>query len=430
MGRLLRLASHSVAEVMGRARAHAITKPVNTAQPLVGGQATPAPTITALSRDYTYDPIGQLIAIGQNTHQFAGLNAQPPKTTRYHYDAAHRLVAAQYTDGQIQTWQFDPAGNRLPEAPPAAPATAYYSPGGNGTSGTKGDTWLTRTAPATPAAAQHRYWPDNRIHQATSEVNGQKQTQAIEYDAWGNIRRIHTTSGPSKGQTLDLLYDGLHQLRASQLFEPDAVEPGASTLANRLQGTAQSAGKTTTTYYDYDPLGRRISKTVVEQTPEKTRSIQTRSWFGWDGDRLVTTETHSATQTKATSTVYEPQSFVPLLRFEIDVSNKAKAHPSKPEVLHYHCNHIGTPEALIDQSGQIVWQAELDPWGNTRSEYNPRNIQQPIRMQGQQLDLETGLHYNRFRYYDPGSGRYVTQDPIRLKGGANFYSYAKPLLLS
>jgi RHS repeat-associated protein len=139
---------------------------------------------------------------------------------------------------------------------------------------------------------------------------------------------------------------------------------------------------------------------------------------------LVTTETHSATQTKATSTVYEPQSFVPLLRFEIDVSNKAKAHPSKPEVLHYHCNHIGTPQALIDQSGKIVWQAELDPWGNTRSEYNPRNIQQPIRMQGQQWDEETGLHYNRFRYYDPSLGQYVTQDPIGILGGVNLSAYA------
>ncbi len=44
-------------------------------------------------------------------------------------------------------------------------------------------------------------------------------------------------------------------------------------------------------------------------------------------------------------------------------------------------------------------------------------------MQGQQLDLETGLHYNRFRYYDPGSGRYVTQDPIGLGGGLNKFLY-------
>jgi RHS repeat-associated protein len=424
MGRLLRMSSHSVAEVMGRARAHAITKPVNTLEPLVGGQPTVAtPTITALSRDYTYDPVGQLIAIVQNTWQFLGVNAPPPKTTRYQYDAAHRLVAAQYTDGQIQTWQFDPAGNRLPETPPAAHPTVHYSPDSSGN--TSGDSWLTRAAPATPPAAQHRYWPDNRVHQASSEVNGQKQNQTIEYDAWGNIRRMHTTSGPNKGQSLDLLYDGLHQLRASQLFEPDAVVPGTSTMANPLQGDTRREGKTTTTFYDYDPLGRRISKTVVDQTPGQARKIKARSWFGWDGDRLVTTETNTATERKAISTVYEPQSFVPLLRFEIDVSKKAKAAASKPEVLHYHCNHIGTPEALIDRRGQIVWQAEFDPWGNLRNEYNPRQLNQPIRMQGQQVDSESGLFYNRYRYYSPSTGRYFSQDPIGLRGGENLYSFAK-----
>jgi RHS repeat-associated protein len=65
----------------------------------------------------------------------------------------------------------------------------------------------------------------------------------------------------------------------------------------------------------------------------------------------------------------------------------------------------------------------LDPWGNTRSEYNPRNIQQPIRMQGQQWDEETGLFYNRYRYYQPLTGGYITKDPIGLNGGLNAYQY-------
>ncbi|MFA0978944.1 RHS repeat-associated core domain-containing protein, partial [Pseudomonas ficuserectae] len=44
--------------------------------------------------------------------------------------------------------------------------------------------------------------------------------------------------------------------------------------------------------------------------------------------------------------------------------------------------------------------------------------------QGQYFDVETGLHYNTFRYYDPEIGRFITQDPIGLLGGDNLYIYA------
>ncbi|WP_240326576.1 RHS repeat-associated core domain-containing protein, partial [Pseudomonas syringae] len=46
------------------------------------------------------------------------------------------------------------------------------------------------------------------------------------------------------------------------------------------------------------------------------------------------------------------------------------------------------------------------------------------RFQGQYFDVETGLHYNTFRYYDPEIGRFITQDPIGLSGGDNLYQYA------
>ncbi|HCL5079572.1 TPA: RHS repeat-associated core domain-containing protein, partial [Salmonella enterica] len=45
------------------------------------------------------------------------------------------------------------------------------------------------------------------------------------------------------------------------------------------------------------------------------------------------------------------------------------------------------------------------------------------RLPGQQYDEESGLHYNRHRYYSPGQGRYITQDPIGLMGGWNLYLY-------
>ncbi len=51
-------------------------------------------------------------------------------------------------------------------------------------------------------------------------------------------------------------------------------------------------------------------------------------------------------------------------------------------------------------------------------------LEQPFRFRGQQFDEETGLHYNRFRYYDPQIGRFVSQDPIGLVGGINLFQYA------
>jgi RHS repeat-associated protein len=51
-------------------------------------------------------------------------------------------------------------------------------------------------------------------------------------------------------------------------------------------------------------------------------------------------------------------------------------------------------------------------------------LEQNLRMQGQYLDRETGLHYNTFRFYDPDLGAFTTPDPIGLNGGFNLYSYA------
>ncbi|EKT7570218.1 RHS repeat protein, partial [Salmonella enterica] len=89
----------------------------------------------------------------------------------------------------------------------------------------------------------------------------------------------------------------------------------------------------------------------------------------------------------------------------------------------YHCDHRGLPLALVTHDGKIEWAAEYDAWGNVLRENNPHNMKQFIRLPGQQCDEETGLYYNRHRYYDPLQGRYITQDPIGGAGGWNLYQY-------
>jgi len=114
--------------------------------------------------------------------------------------------------------------------------------------------------------------------------------------------------------------------------------------------------------------------------------------------------------------------------------------------LYYHTDHLGTPRELTDAEGNLVWAATYKAWGSVQNiEYPPilRTAQrgntlaeewvtpypherpvQNLRFQGQYFDEGTGLHYNRFRYYDPECGRFISQDPIGLFGGENFYQYA------
>nr|WP_256574525.1 MULTISPECIES: RHS repeat-associated core domain-containing protein [unclassified Pseudomonas] len=65
-----------------------------------------------------------------------------------------------------------------------------------------------------------------------------------------------------------------------------------------------------------------------------------------------------------------------------------------------------------------MWSAKYRAYGNLAA-LDVSEIDNPLRFQGQYFDAETGLHYNRHRYYNPGTGRFLTPDPIKLAGGLN-----------
>ena len=94
----------------------------------------------------------------------------------------------------------------------------------------------------------------------------------------------------------------------------------------------------------------------------------------------------------------------------------------------YQCDHLGTPQELTDSQGRFAWTSVSKAWGRVteqRSDWaRQHGVRNPIRFQGQYHDHETGLHYNRYRYYDPEVGRFISQDPIGLAGGLNVYQYA------
>ncbi len=123
--------------------------------------------------------------------------------------------------------------------------------------------------------------------------------------------------------------------------------------------------------------------------------------------------------------IYEDDSFAPLAQISLrkgDTEHDVQAY-------WYHNDVSGMPRELTGAGGESAWRAEYRAWGNTlRVEHIATRIgelvYQPLRYQGQYFDNETGLHYNRFRYYDPDAGRIISQDPPGLAGGINLYQYA------
>jgi RHS repeat-associated protein len=81
---------------------------------------------------------------------------------------------------------------------------------------------------------------------------------------------------------------------------------------------------------------------------------------------------------------------------------------------------------MYREDGEAVWTCELNSYGRVRNFQGESKTMCPFRYQGQYEDAETGLYYNRFRYYSPEEGMYLSQDPIGLAGGnPTLYGYVK-----
>ncbi|CAB5617079.1 Cell wall-associated polypeptide CWBP200 [Pseudomonas putida] len=214
---------------------------------------------------------------------------------------------------------------------------------------------------------------DNRIKQW--------RDQEYRYDPWGNL--IEKRSGHSKLQTF--AYDCENRLVR------------AETLVN---GKLESRGE-----YRYDSLGRRVAKQAeINGQVEQKR-------FLWQGLRMLREETPG----QSILYVYEPGSYAPLARVDQTEGEEQKLY-------YFHTDQIGTPLELTDSDGKIVWQATYRSWGSVE-QVAVSEVDQSLRFQGQYFDSETGLHYNTYRYYAPDVGRFMSPDPIGLRGGFNLFRY-------
>lgn len=285
-------------------------------------------------------------------------------STQYAYDAAGNLTHRKDSQYGLDQFRYDPLGQIVEHIDPQGKLKKFFQdPAGDRlTTGVKRDgTW------------RREGWCEG-VH--------------YRFDAAGNLieRRDERQLDGEEPKTLALAWDANQRLvwsRRRATFgdaEPDEGE----------------------TVYGYDPMGRRVFK--------RTGSDEVR--FGWDGDALVAEraiDQEPGTRSRR-EYLYYPHSFVPLAVVDGEVSYR------------FHNDPNGCPIRVTRGDGRVVWAARQEAWGEARALVD--DLANSIRLQGQYEDRETGLHYNRHRYFDPLAGQFVTQDPLGMGAGPHPYQYA------
>lgn len=324
----------------------------------------------------------------------------------YQYDKTGELTAIKDTRRGNIAYKYDPVGRLLEASSKLGKETFNFDPASNIIDRYNGD----KTQNHQHKAEEHDYGYNRLVNNVVKEYLDQQ----YQYDAYGQLIRQKSSQGD-----LNLEWDVYGRMIKSR----------------NSQYTAE---------YRYDALGRRIQKRSKHHHTGDEHNII----YGWDGDTLAYESTEQATK----HYIYEKDSFVPMLQavyqspIELhqtpDWSDKPYSVHRDPlwkttkqskgfdDVWFYHCDHLGTPQEMSDHTGAIIWKAEYKAWGECKAEKakssffeNSEIISNNIRFQGQYFDLETGLHYNRYRYYSPYVGRYVSKDPIGLLGGFNTFVY-------
>jgi RHS repeat-associated protein len=256
-------------------------------------------------------------------------------------------------------------------------------------------------------------------------------------DAVGNLyetpertdRKYESGGKLTKDKNWHYYYDTLGNLVLKSPFPLHGKEPSKKWqqgrwhyewYANGMLKSVQKPGGAIVSF-EYDALGRRTAKIAGKKI---TRYL-------WDGNVLLQEWSYDVTErpilqvgelgelfynraepiTNLISWIYEQGSFTPIAKL-VD-----------GERFSIVSDYLGTPIQAFDSNGELIWERELNIFGGVRQEKGIANFV-AMRYQGQYFDEETGLSYNRFRYYDSNSGIYLSQDPIGITGGIKLYSYA------
>ncbi|HCK2282059.1 TPA: RHS repeat protein, partial [Escherichia coli] len=380
-------------------------------------------------RDYTWNDNGELIRI-----------SSPRQTRSYSYSDSGRLTGVHTTTSNLDIripYATDPAGNRLPDPELHPDITLSMWP----------DNRIARDA-----HYLYRYDRHGRLTEKTDLIpegvirTDDERTHRYHYDS--QHRLVHYTRTQYAEPLVEsrYLYDPLGRRVAKRVWRRERDLTGWMSLSRKPEVTwyGWDGDRLTTIQNDrtriqtvyqpgsFTPLIRVETATgELAKTQRRSLADALQQSGGEDGGSvvfppvLVQMLDRLESEILADRVSEESRRWLASCGLTVEqMQNQMDPVYTPARKIHlYHCDHRGLPLALVSTEGATEWYAEYDEWGNQLSEDNPHQLQQLIRLPGQQYDEESGLYYNRHRYYDPLQGRYITQDPIGLKGGWNFYQY-------
>ena len=255
---------------------------------------------------------------------------------------------------------------------------------------------LGRLTQTTLASGAWNFSYDANGNRTASTVGGSTSNVAIAPAS----NRIASISNPSRSFT----YDSAGNITADGQFS------AGYDLSGRM-GKLTKAGVTTS--YAYDGFGRRVRK--FSSTGTASTVI-----FVYDQAGQLLGEYDSTGQAIREIVWLGTTPIAVFMPDPVSVANP-------PLIYYIHTDHLDTPRVVIDKNNKVRWRWLSEPFGVNAAEDNLNGLGVftfNLRFPGQVFDQESGLHYNWFRSYDSGTGRYTTSDPIGLAGGSmSTYTY-------
>lgn len=341
------------------------------------------------SSTYAYDTLNRLqtltppsaISTGNFGFSYDALSRRTSLTrpnsvnTTYSYDTLSRLLSVLHKNGSTTldgaTYTVDNAGNRTSKADQYAGVTSNYT-----------------------------YDP---IYELTQVTQGTNTTESYSYDPVANrlsslgISSYANNSSNELTSTSNATYSYDNNGNTLTKVVGSNTTSYAWDFENRLSSITLPNGGGTVSF-KYDPFGRRVYKSSSSGT----------SVFAYDlGNVAEETNSNGAVVARYAQT---------------DGLDEPVAMLHSGTTSYYETDGLGTVTSLSNSAGALVQTYTFDSFGNLTN--STGSLTNPFQFTAREFDSETTFYYMRARYFDPATGRFISEDPLGPKNeGPNLYAY-------